>query len=361
MPKSIKTFKTLNSEIFIGNDVLFLLCEYLVPYQKAKIFLLVDENTLNSCATQLISIVKALEKAEIIEIESGEENKTIDICYQLWKTLSDYKADRDALLINLGGGVITDMGGFVASTYKRGIDFMNIPTTLLSQIDASVGGKVGVDLDGLKNMVGVFNEPKAVFIYPDFLKTLDKRQMLSGYAEALKHALIADADYWSKLKKGMLSDASFWTKLITRSVEIKNNIVLNDPIEKGERKLLNFGHTIGHAVETHYLSGDDLPLLHGEAIVIGMICEAFISTKINGLSEVALKDITTTFSKFYKLPTLKMEEFHSLLELMKNDKKNTKSNLNFTLIKAIGEGSFDHKVTTELIIESFHFYNTIYQ
>ncbi len=361
MPKSIKTYKTLNSEIFIGNDVLLLLNEYLVSYQKSKLFLLVDENTLNSCATQLIAQVKPLEKAEIIEIESGEENKTVDICYQLWKTLADYKADRNALLINLGGGVITDMGGFVASTYKRGIDFINIPTTLLSQIDASVGGKVGVDLDGLKNMVGVFNEPKAVFIYPDFLKTLDKRQMMSGYAEAFKHALIANVDYWNKLKKGMLSDSTFWSKLITQSVEIKNNIVLNDPKEKGERKLLNFGHTIGHAVETHYLSGDDLPLLHGEAIAIGMICEAFISHKINGLSETDLNDITATFSKFYKLPTLKLEEFHVMLELMKNDKKNSKSNLNFTLIKTIGEGTFDNKVDTDLIIESLHFYNTIYQ
>lgn len=361
MPKSIKTIKSSNSEIFIGNDVLFLLSEYLVPYQKAKIFLLVDENTLENCATQLITNVKALEKAEIIEIESGEENKTIDICYQLWKTLADYKADRDALLINLGGGVITDMGGFVASTFKRGIDFMNIPTTLLSQIDASVGGKVGVDLEGLKNMVGVFNEPKAVFIYPNFLKTLDKRQMLSGYAEALKHALIADADYWNKLKKGMLSDDLYWAKLVAHSVEIKNRIVLNDPLEKGERKLLNFGHTIGHAVESYYLNNDDLPLLHGEAVVIGMICESYLSSKINGLPEAVLTEIVLTFSKFYKLPNIKPEDFQLILELMKNDKKNNKSNINFTLIKSIGKSTFDHRVESELILESLYFYNTIYQ
>lgn len=360
MAHSIKTFKTINSEIYLGNDVFVLLNEYLFAYEKSKFFLLVDQNTLNSCASQLISHVKALEKAEIIEIESGEENKTIDICYQLWKTLADYNADRNTLLINLGGGVISDMGGFVASTYKRGIDFINIPTTLLAQIDASVGGKVGVDLDGLKNMVGLFNEPKAVFIYPDFLKTLDKRQMLSGYAEALKHALILDKKYWNQLKKGMLSDSSFWLELISASIKIKNQIVLNDPTEKNERKLLNFGHTIGHAIETHYLSGDDLPLLHGEAIVIGMICEAYISTKVNGLSEEQLKEITSTFSKFYKLPTLKMEEYHLMLELMKNDKKNTKSNLNFTLLTAIGSATFNHPVETALIIDAFDFYNTVY-
>ena len=361
MATKIKTYKTLNSEVYIGAEVLLLLNEFLVSYNKSKIFLLVDENTLNSCASHLISHVKALEKAEIIEIESGEENKTIDICYHLWKTLADYNADRNSLLINLGGGVITDMGGFIASTYKRGIDFINVPTTLLSQIDASVGGKVGVDLDGLKNMIGLFNEPRAVFIYPDFLKTLDKRQMLSGYAEALKHALISDKKYWNQLQKGMLSDAAFWLDLISTSVQIKNNIVINDPTEKGERKLLNFGHTIGHAIETHYLSGEDLPLLHGEAIVIGMICEAYISSKLNGLPEEDLNEITSTFSKFYKLPTLKMEEYHLMLELMKNDKKNTKSNLNFTLLKEIGSASYNHNIEAEIIIDSLNFYNTIYQ
>lgn len=360
MPTKIKTYKTLHSEIYLGNDVLLLLNEFLIQYNKSKLFLLVDENSLNSCASHLITHVKALEKAEIIEIESGEENKTIDICYQLWKTLADYNADRNSLLINLGGGVISDMGGLVASTYKRGINFINIPTTLLAQIDASVGGKVGVDLDGLKNIIGLFNEPKAVFIYPDFLKTLDKRQMLSGYAEALKHGLILDKKYWNQLKKGMLSDSNFWLEMISTSVQLKNNIVLKDPTEKGDRKLLNFGHTIGHAVETHYLSGDDLPLLHGEAIVIGMICEAYISTKVNGLAEDSLKEITSTFSKFYKLPILKMEEYHAMLELMKNDKKNTKSNLNFTLLKEIGSATFNHTVETALIIDAFDFYNTIY-
>ena len=361
MAINIKKFKTLKAEVFLGDEVLLLLNEFLGAYTKSKIFLLVDENILNSCASQIISKVKVLEKAEIIEIESGEENKTIDICYQLWRTLADCNADRNSLLINLGGGVITDMGGFVASTYKRGIDFINIPTTLLSQIDASVGGKVGVDLDGLKNMIGLFNEPKAVFIYPDFLKTLDKRQMLSGYAEALKHALISDKKYWNKLKKGMLSNSSFWMELISTSVQIKNQIVLNDPNEKGDRKKLNFGHTIGHAIETHFLSGDDLPLLHGEAIVIGMICESYISFKINGLSEENLREITTVFSKFYRLPRLKMEEYHLMLALMKNDKKNTKSNLNFTLINEIGESSINHHIDTELIIEALNFYNSIHQ
>ncbi|HRN42658.1 MAG TPA: 3-dehydroquinate synthase [Vicingus sp.] len=359
MAHQIKTFKTNNSEIYVGNDVFVLLNEYLFSYEKSKIFLLVDENSLNFCATQLISKVKLLEKAEIIEIESGEENKTIDICYELWKTLADYKADRNALLINLGGGVITDLGGFVASTYKRGIDFINIPTTLLAQIDASVGGKVGVDLNGLKNMVGVFNEPNAVFVCPDFLKTLDKRQMLSGYAEALKHALIADVNYWNELKNGMLSDATFWMKMITTSIEIKNNIVLNDPKENGERKLLNFGHTIGHAVETFYLAGDELPLLHGEAVALGMICESYISQQINGLTNDELEEITSAITSFYKLPLIQTESYIELIELMKNDKKNKKTSLNFTLLNTIGSATINHEVDNNMIVSSLDFYNSV--
>ncbi len=360
MATKIKTIKTHNSEVYIGNEVLLLLNEFLVSYNKSKIFLLVDENTLHHCATQLISNVNKLENAEIIEIECGEENKTIDICYHLWKTLADYNANRDSLLINLGGGVITDMGGFVASTFKRGIDFINIPTTLLAQIDASVGGKVGVDLDGLKNMVGVFNEPRAVFIYPDFLKTLDKRQMLSGYAEAFKHALISDEKYWNQLKNGMLSDATSWIDLISTSIQIKNTIVLTDPTEKGKRKLLNFGHTIGHAVETHFMNGDDLPLLHGEAVVIGMICEAFISSKLNGLPDDELKDIVSTFSTFYKLPNINIDDYHVIMGLMKKDKKNTNSDIKFTLLKEVGAATFNHHVDPSTIVQSFNYYNSLY-
>ncbi len=298
---NIISIKTSTSEVFIGDDVFNVLNEYLRAYQNSKIFILVDENTLKHCVTELITQNEILHNAEILEIDSGEENKILDVCYQLWKTLADYKADRQSLLINLGGGVITDMGGFIASTYKRGIDFINIPTTLLSQIDASVGGKTGVDFEGLKNIIGVFNEAKGVFIYPNFLKTLDKRQMLSGYAEALKHALIKDANYWIDLQQGLLFDADNWTNLVTRSVTIKNDIVLSDPLEKNERKLLNFGHTIGHAIESFSLENDQLPLCHGEAIAIGMICESYISNKKNRLSSNDLESITLTINKSYSV------------------------------------------------------------
>ncbi|MCB0409820.1 MAG: 3-dehydroquinate synthase [Flavobacteriales bacterium] len=358
MTKDLKIFKTNNSEVYVGNDVMLVLNEMLGRYANQKIFLLVDENTLLHCVPALITKIKVLEDAEIIEIESGEENKTIDICYQIWKTMADYEADRNSLLINLGGGVITDMGGFIASTFKRGIDFVNIPTTLLSQIDASVGGKTGVDLDGLKNMIGVFNEPIGVFVCPDFLKTLDKRQMMSGYAEALKHALIADADYWNDLKNGMLSDGNYWSDLICRSIEIKNQIVTQDPKEKKERKLLNFGHTIGHAVETCSLK-TDAPLLHGEAIAVGMITESFLSNQILNLPEIELKEIVKTLKCFYKFNKLESDKFHQLLELMKNDKKNSRDEINFTLLQKIGEGSVNHSADFTQIIDALNYYNSI--
>jgi 3-dehydroquinate synthase len=353
---STVNIKTNNTVIFIGEQVFEELSKILEVYENQKIFLLVDENTLELCVPELITKVKILDRVEIIEIESGEENKELEVCYQIWKTLSEYKADRKSLLINLGGGVITDMGGFVASTFKRGIDFINIPTTLLAQIDASVGGKVGVDFEGIKNMVGVFNKPKQVFIYPNFLKTLDKRQMLSGFAEALKHALIKDTTYWTELKGGAIANAANWKNLITTSVNIKNHIVNKDPKEEGERKLLNFGHTIGHAFESYSLQNNQNPLLHGEAIAIGMICEAYISTVVAELTPIELEEITTTILDFYSKYEIGTDQFHFLIELMEHDKKNEKGLINFTLLNRIGEGAINFDVDVELIIDALNYY-----
>lgn len=356
---NIINVSTKKSEIFLGENVFSVLSEYLRAYESGKIFILVDENTLEHCIPTLLLENKALHNAEIIEIDSGEENKTLDICYQIWKTLADYKADRTSLLINLGGGVITDMGGFIASTYKRGIDFINVPTTLLSQIDASVGGKTGVDLEGLKNSIGVFNEPKGVFIYPNYLQTLDEREMLSGYAEVLKHALIKDAKYWDRLDAEMLFSADNWEELITTSINIKNDIVLNDPLEKGERKLLNFGHTIGHAIESYSLVHDQKPLKHGEAIAVGMICESYISNCKNELTAADLKIITTTLCSIYNSYRLNDSTYHELIELMKNDKKNDGAEINFTLLSKIGKAEYNIEVDVDLILESLNYYNSL--
>jgi 3-dehydroquinate synthase len=358
---NIVNIKTKKAEIFLGDNVFSVLSEYLRPYESGKIFILVDENTLEHCIPTLLLENKALHNAEIIEIDSGEENKTLDICYQIWKTLADYKADRSSLLINLGGGVITDMGGFIASTYKRGIDFINIPTTLLSQIDASVGGKTGVDFEGLKNVVGVFNEPKGVFIYPNYLQTLESQQMFSGYAEALKHALIKNADYWDSLGVDMLFNAENWGDLITESITIKNEIVLNDPFEKGERKILNFGHTIGHAIESYSLLHDQKPLLHGEAVAVGMVCESYISNCVSGLTAGDLKSISDRIFLTYNSYQLNSSTYHELIELMKNDKKNDGKEINFTLLTKIGEAEYNKEVDVELILESLNYYNSLKQ
>ena len=308
----MKKIKTNNSQIIIGEDVFLELKKTLKAYQFHKKFLLVDENSFTHCVSEFIVQTDLTNDIEIIEIESGEENKTLEICQYIWQTFLDFNADRKTLLINLGGGVITDLGGFIASTYKRGIDFINVPTTLLAQIDASVGGKVGIDFNNFKNIIGVFNEPKLVVIYPYFLKTLNKRQMLSGYVEALKHGLIADKLYWKILQTGLLSDANNWEKLIESSIEIKNNIVKNDFEENGERKKLNFGHTIGHAIESHSLKHDKFPLLHGEAIAIGIICEAYLShillTSVKRPAPRGLQNLRTWLGP---LPVLPAGSFHS--------------------------------------------------
>ncbi len=324
----------------------------------SKIFILVDENSLKHCYPQLVANVPAFADAEIIEIESGEENKNIEVCVQIWSTLSEYSADRQSLFVNIGGGVIGDMGGFIASTFKRGIGFINIPTTLLSQVDASVGGKLGIDLNHLKNEIGVFNNPLAVFVDPSFLTTLNKRQVLSGFAEMIKHALIADADYWIKIKQVDFSNLDNLSKLIDTSIKIKNKVALADPFEKNIRKTLNFGHTIGHAIETHFLEQEkQTPLLHGEAIAIGMVCEAYLSNKLSGLSNKELKEITHFISSIYKHINLKNSILRRLLELMQHDKKNEKGQLNFSLLSSIGKCEINIGATADLIKESLNYYS----
>jgi 3-dehydroquinate synthase len=324
----------------------------------SKLFILVDENSFKNCYPQLVEHVEIFKEAELIEIESGEENKNIDVCVQIWSTLSEYGADRKSLFINLGGGVIGDMGGFIASTFKRGIDFINIPTTLLSQVDASVGGKLGIDLNHLKNEIGVFNNPKAVFINSGFLSTLDKQQLLSGFAELIKHALIADVANWKQVSKANLKDLKSLNELIEPSVKIKNKIVMQDPQEYGIRKALNFGHTIGHAIETCSLEESDMAsFLHGEAIAVGMICEAYLSHKICGLPADQLKEITDFILDKYKSLAIDHMDQQHLIELMGHDKKNEKGTINFSLLSAIGTCEINKKASKEEIFASLAYYS----
>jgi 3-dehydroquinate synthase len=258
-------------------------------------------------------------------------------------------------MINLGGGVITDLGGFVASCFKRGIDFINVPTTLLSMVDASIGGKTGVDLGPLKNQIGVINQPVMVLVVTDFLDTLEERQLNSGFAEMLKHGLIRDKKYWEELK--LLSHFDAMDEFIHDSVLIKNEVVLQDPTEQQLRKILNFGHTLGHAIESYFLESSVHPtLLHGEAIAIGMILEAYLSTELLGLPQTDLEDIKATFLKRYPKISFSDTDIHNILELMKFDKKNSHGNINFVLLKGIGNPEIDVSVPNELFAKAFAYY-----
>ena len=321
----------------------------------STIFILVDENTHELCLPNFMAEIHGEYSFEIIEIESGEVHKTIETCVGVWEALSELGADRKSILINLGGGVLTDLGGFVASTFKRGIDFINVPTTLLSMVDASVGGKTGVDLGSLKNQVGVINQPVMVLVVPDFLDTLEERQVQSGYAEMLKHGLIQDTSYWNDLKQAVT--LSHMKDHILTSVKIKNKVVLQDPTEQGLRKILNFGHTLGHAIESYFLENEQkVTLLHGEAIAIGMVLEAYLSFKLLNFPEQELTDIKRTFLDRYEKVDFNETDIDSILKLMKFDKKNSHGKINFVLLNAIGNPEIDVQVPAELFKESFAYY-----
>lgn len=350
---------TEESQITIGDEVFAKLARFLKRNQFSSLFILVDENSLKHCLPVLVAHVPKLLEAEVIELESGERNKNIEVCTQVWSALSEIGADRNSLLVNLGGGVITDLGGFVASTFKRGITFINIPTTLLAQVDAAIGGKTGIDLGTLKNEVGVFAEPKELFIWPSFLKSLPKRELKAGLAEILKHGLIADAEYWNTCADTDLTDIDELEGIISRSVEIKTAIVTRDPHESGERMKLNFGHTIGHAVESFMLEQGQRTLLHGEAVALGMICESWISVHEDGLSEAAHQEIVRNISRYFPLQSLNPTDDHRLIELMRHDKKNVKGDIRMVLLKSIGLCYTGKSVAPGQIIASLDYYRSL--
>ncbi|HEY8783258.1 MAG TPA: 3-dehydroquinate synthase [Mucilaginibacter sp.] len=349
----MKTIQSNNYPIYFDNAI-----EELAKFVKlghySRFFILTDEHTVKHCLPMIKDHFEGMDNFDIIEINAGEESKDINFCIGIWKMLIDFGADRKSLLINLGGGVISDMGGFAASTFKRGIDFIHVPTTLLSQVDASVGGKTGIDIDSIKNIIGTFTQPKAVFIAYEFLKTLPPRQILSGLAEMLKHGLIMDAEYWNALKDSDLSVPS--AELIYWSVQIKNKVVIEDPTENGIRKALNFGHTIGHAIETNSLLNDENPLTHGEAIAIGMICEAYLSYKKTGLRLSELQEIVETISSLYPKYPLENTNYETLCGIMMKDKKNQNGLINCTLLTNIGQCRLDNICTHDELCESLGYY-----
>lgn len=340
--------------IYFDDLALAGLSQHLNKKEYSKIFVLVDTNTKKNCLKHFKA--KLTQEIDfVIEIKAGEIYKSIETCNLVWDIISSEGGDRKSILINLGGGVVTDLGGFVASTFKRGIDFINVPTTLLAMVDAAIGGKTGVDFGALKNQIGVIKQPEMILILPEFLKTLEKRQVKSGFAEMLKHGLIIDATYWNELSS--IEDLSNIAAHINRSTEIKSKVVSEDPHERGLRKILNFGHTLGHAIESYFLMQEEKKvLLHGEAIAIGMILEAYLSHCLTGLSKLELEEIKRVFLQFFEKVKFEDADIEAIIGLLKHDKKNSHGDVNFVLLQTIGKSIIDIQVPENLILESFAHY-----
>lgn len=341
--------------VFIGNDALKHLDEFISSGKYSSVFVLADKNTEKLCYPVIKSF---LPKHSLIVIPPGEQYKSYEHCKLVWIELIAGLADRKSLLINLGGGIISDLGGLSAGLFMRGIDFIHVPTTLLSQADACIGGKVGVDFYNLKNTVGLFKNPEAVFIYPDFLSTLPERELFSGYAEVIKHYLVADKESFEKLpaKKRLPGNME---GLIINSIKIKSKITEKDPFEKGERKALNFGHTIGHAIESSYIEDNVGTLLHGEAVAAGMICESYLSNQKNLLDDVSTDQVISFLKKIYDLPVFDEARMEKIYGYAIHDKKNESHKIFCTLLNGIGNFAINRELRKEDIYLSLRFYNSV--
>lgn len=349
----------IHANIVFSQDIVKELQSIVENYPAGKVFLLMEENTEKFCLPVIADVVDRFNIKSLV-IKAGEENKKISSVETVWQFLSSEGADRKSLLINLGGGMLTDLGGFAASTFKRGLDFVNIPTTLLAQVDASLGGKTGFNFNGLKNEIGVFNEPVAVIINTHFLKTIDQENFISGYAEMVKHAFIKSADHWAELQEYDLNNINYESlqEIIAHSVAVKEWFVMNDPTEKGIRKALNLGHTVGHAFESFAMT-EERSILHGHAVVYGMIVELYLSAKKCGFDKDQLKDISNWLNAIYGKFEFAETDYNSLYKLMTHDKKNEAGRINFTLIPEIGKVEINQDCTKEEIVEALEFYRSL--
>lgn len=320
-----------------------------------RLFVLTDETTAQKC-WPVIKEFFSLKKATLITIGATDTHKDLDTLASVWKALGDGGATRHSCLINLGGGMVTDLGGFAASTFKRGIDFINIPTTLLAMVDASVGGKTGINFNGLKNEIGVFNDSKFVILDTKFLKTLDEKNINSGYAEMLKHGLISQETMWAELVSFDLQhpDLEQLQRMVADSVQVKERIVKEDPMEHGIRKALNLGHTFGHAFESWALKRT--PVLHGYAVAYGLIPELYLSVTKTGFPQDKMRQTFQFIRENYGTLGITCDDYPELIELMHHDKKNTAGTINFTLLGGIGDIKINQTATEEEIKEALDFF-----
>ncbi len=307
----------------------------------------------------LLKGIEILRNATVIEIFSGEAFKNIETVQQVWEQLTEHRADRKSVLINLAGGMGCDLGGFAAGTYKRGIDFIQVPTTVLSQADAAYGGKQGIDFSNYKNQIGVFKDPAAIFVNPEFLKTLPAEQIVNGFAEVVKHSLLDGGKFWKKIYSIENLSSVNWKKIVQQSCEFKLSVVKADPYEKGLRKILNFGHTIGHALET-YLLNNNVDALHGYCVAAGMIGELYLSHMICGLAEKKMRKAASYITNHFPSVIVPEAFYNELITLMKQDKKNRDGQIQFALLKDIGMPIINVTADEDIILQSFHFIEECY-
>jgi 3-dehydroquinate synthase len=342
----------LPANVIITRQIKNDLQQVLAKKNYSRVVVLTDSNTRQACYPKLNS---DLPKHEVIEIVAGEENKNLSTCSKVWQALTDLKVDRKGLLIVLGGGVPGDLGGFCAATYKRGIDFILLPTTLLSQVDASVGGKLGIDFEGYKNHIGVFQEPVATIIDTRFLESLPEAELRSGFAEIIKHCLLSDKTMWDVIRKKKLS-AQDWPALVAHSVAFKAGVTMRDPKESGLRKVLNFGHTVGHALESYFLNTPNR-LLHGEAIAIGMIAESWVAVQKKLLSRQELSEIKDYIVNIYGKVELPSDK-SPIVKLALQDKKNVSEKILMAVPNGIGQSQWDVDVTETDMVNGLEFYRS---
>lgn len=345
----------MNQKVIVSGNLERDLVNAIAECEHDKIFILTDQITHDMCLPKLQNFL-CLKGAQSIVIKAGDTNKTLDSLAEVWTALSQGGATRHSLMINLGGGMVTDLGGFAASTFKRGIDFINIPTTLLAMVDASVGGKTGINFGGLKNEIGVFSDSKFVIINTQFLDTLDHDNICSGYAEMLKHGLISDNKHWAELVGFNLAqpDLAQLQRMVAESIKVKERIVTEDPHEHGIRKALNLGHTVGHALESFAMK-HGRPVLHGYAVAYGMVCELYLSARKTDFPTDKMHQTVRFILDHYGRLPYTCDDYPELLELMRHDKKNTSGIINFTLLGGIGDIRINQTATKEEIEEALDF------
>jgi len=350
---------TIYSKILYTRELEIELAEYIKKYSKGKVFLATETTMDELWLPKFNAFFEELGVKKVV-IPAGENNKKIESVGKIWEFLSHNGCDRKSLLINIGGGMLTDLAGFAATTFKRGIDFLNIPTTLLSQVDASVGGKTGINFSGLKNEVGTFKEPVAVIINTDFLKTIDRENFISGFAEMIKHGLIHNPEHLEELKTFDYDriDYDILQEIIRHSVNVKEYFVANDLTENNIRKALNYGHTVGHAFESLAME-QKRPMLHGYAVAYGMIAELYLSAKVCGFPQSDLETLTQWMLSIYGKFEISESDFERLYQLMTHDKKNESGRINFTLLPEIGKIAINQNCSKELILEALEYYRNL--